>query len=235
LLARYLTRIVTLGMLAAGSLAAQPRLRAHEASVGMVVSAGNGASVQARYAFTGNPGAMSFEYLEQPCARVGVVRLESEGRAVPYARVATGPWVRLHDTSAVDPLRTSLGYKLTYDVALHGNVVSIPVIVPVTALATAARRGDPVATVAVRLPQDGRVVLPRMARVDANGRWAARMIALPSAVRVRLATPNGGCSADASTPGESGRFILIFWSLIATLVLWVPLYLWWANRQRDAA
>jgi hypothetical protein len=52
-------------------------------------------------------------------------------------------------------------------------------------------------------------------------------------VRVRLATPNADCAADASTPGDSGRFTLIFWSLIATLVLWVPTYLWWANRQRD--
>ena len=153
---------------------------------------------------------------------------------MPYARVATGPWVRLHDTSAVDPLRTSLGYTLIYDVALHGDVVSIPVVVPVTALATAVRRGDPVATVAVRLPQDARVILPRMAQVGATGHWEARMIALPSAVRVRLASPNEECTADASTPGERGRFILIFWSLVATLVLWVPLYLWWANRQHDA-
>lgn len=234
MLARHLTSVVTLGMLGSGSLGAQPRLRANEASVAMVVRAGNGAAVQARYAFTGNPGAMSFEYLEQPCAQVGTVRLESEGRAVPYARVATGPWVRLHDTSAVDLGRSSLGYTLTYDVALQGDVVSIPVVVPVSALARGARRGDPVATVAVRLPQDGRVVLPRMARVDATGRWEARMIALPSAVRVRLAKPNGNCAADA-VPRDSGRFILIFWSWIATLVLWVPLYLWWANRQHDAA
>ena len=234
MLARHLTSIVALGALGAGSLVAQPRLRAHEATVTIVVSAGTGASVRARYAFTGNPGALSFEYLEQPCAQVGAVRLDSEGRPVPYARVATGPWVRLHDTSAVDPLRTSLGYTLSYDVALHGDVVSIPVVVPVSALATAARRGDPVATVAIQLPQDARVVLPRMAQVGATGHWEARMIALPSAVRVRQAAPNEDCLAEASAPGESGRFILIFWSLIATLVLWVPLYLWWANRQHHA-
>jgi hypothetical protein len=221
-------------MLVAATLRAQqPRLRAHEASVAIDVTAGNAASVQARYAFTGNPSAMSFEYLEQPCARVGAVRLESNGQAVPYARVATGPWVRLHDTTAVDPSRSSLGYTLTYDVALYGDEASIPIVLPVTALATAPRRGDPVASVAVQLPPGGRVILPRMERVETDGRWQARVIALPSAVRVRLATPNADCPADASTPGDSGRFTLIFWSLIATLVLWVPTYLWWANRQRD--
>ena len=86
----------------------------------IVVREDGRASVQGRYAFTGNPGAMSFEWLERSCATVGPVRLESFGRAVPYARVATGPWVRLHDTSAVDPSRDSLGYTVAYDYSHDG-------------------------------------------------------------------------------------------------------------------
>lgn len=223
-------------MMGASALRAQqPRLRVHEASLVVAVTAENAASIVARYAFTGNPGAMSFEYLEQPCARVGAVRLQSNGQVVPYARVATGPWVRLHDTSAVDPGRSSLGYTLAYEVALLGDEVSIPLVLPVVALASAARRGEPVATVAVQLPPGARVILPRMNRVDADARWETRMIAVPSAVRVHLASPNGDCPADTSAKGESGRFMLIFWSLITTLVIWVPLYLWWANRLRDPA
>ncbi len=225
-----------LGAVAAGPLRAQPpRPRAHEASVAIVLTTAGRATVQARYAFTGNPGVMSFEYLERPCAHVGPIRLESNGQPVPYARVATGPWVRLHDTSAVDPARSSLGYTIVYDVDVQGRDVSIPILLPAAVLATGSRRGEPIATVAIQLPAGARVTLPRMAPGGTNGRWSARMVALPSAVRVQLTTPNVECRRGTAATGESGRFTLIFWSLVATLALWVPLYLWWANRQREPA
>jgi hypothetical protein len=72
------------------------------------------------------------------------------------------------------------------------------------------------------------MVAPRLARAD-SARWSARMAALPAAVRVGGLTPNAVCSETARF--DSGRFKLIFWSLVATLALWVPTYLWWANRQ----
>ena len=203
------------------------RTRAHEAAVAIVVREGR-ASVQGRFAFTGNPGALSFEWLERACATVGPVRLESFGDAVPYARVATGPWVRLHDTSAVDPMRDSLGYHVAYDVVLRSGDVSIPIVLPNIVLTP--RRAPALATVSIELPEGARVTLPRMTRVSAT-RWTARMTALPSAVRVEMDLPNAQCAADVT--GDRG-FTVVFWSLVATLVLWVPLYLWWANRQPDA-
>jgi hypothetical protein len=59
------------------------------------------------------------------------------------------------------------------------------------------------------------------------------MAALPAAVRVSGIAPNADCSDLAM--GDSGRFKLIFWLLVATLVLWVPTYLRWANRQQQTA
>jgi hypothetical protein len=197
------------------------------------------ARVYARYTFVGNPGAMSFEYLEQPCTIVGPVQLESDGEAVPYAAERTGPWVRLHDTSAVDPSRTSLGYRLSYEVRLAATDVSVPIVVPTSAL-VGTRRGEPIATIRATLPPDGRVILPRMTptvlpsvgNTGANG-WSASMAALPSAVRLAGAgMPNEKCWLE---PKNSGGLTRIFWALVATLALWVPLYMWWANRQRPAA
>jgi hypothetical protein len=57
-------------------------------------------------------------------------------------------------------------------------------------------------------------------------------VALPAALRVSgLNVPNAECSPGVRH--ASGRFKVIFWALVATLALWVPTYLWWANRQRQ--
>jgi len=203
-----------------------PRPRVREAAVAIVVQR-NRATVQARYGFIGNPGALSFELLQQRCAVVGPISIRSRGEPVPLSLETTGPWLRLHDTSAVDPARDSLGYTISYDVALQAGAVSIPVLLPLAVL-RGDRRGAPIAQVTVTLPEGGRVTLPRMAQ-SARGRWTATLAALPSAVRIRGATPNALCG-DAA-PAPSGRFKLIFWALVTTLALWVPAYLWWANRR----
>ncbi len=238
----HLTRMFVACMLTASGTSAQPqpRARVQEAVVAITVH-GAVATVRAQYTFVGNPGAMSFEYLEQPCAVVGPVRLQSNGKQVPYAREATGPWMRLHDTSAVDPGRSSLGYSITYDVALAATDVSVPVVMPTSAL-TATRRGELIATIHALLPPGARVILPRMTPTvlpsvgssdRARNDWSANMAALPSAVRLAGAgAPNEKCWLE---PKNSGGLARIFWALVATLALWVPTYLWWANRQRRAA
>ena len=227
-----LTRALASVALAAAPLVAQPpRPRTREAVVAIVVGSDNRAAVQARYEFNGNPGALSFEWLEQPCTRVGPVSIRSNGSEVPYAREVSEPWVRLHDTSLVDPARSTLGYAVRYDVELLGQDVSIPLLVPVAVLAGRAR-GEPVANVSVTLPPGAHVSVPRMAPAG-DGRWSTRLVALPAAVRIENVAPNVDCRGVVA--GDSGQFKLIFWALIATLALWVPTYLWWANRQHDAA
>ena len=230
---RHLTRAFVAAALAAGSVPAQqqPRIRVEEASVSIIVIGGV-ARVRARYTFAGNPGAMSFEYLAQPCAMVGPIRLESNGKAVSYAGEAAGPWIRLHDTSAVDPDRTSLGYQLTYEVKLAATDVSVPIVVPTSAL-VGTRRGEPIAAIQATLMWNARPIVPRMAFNESTRSWSAHMAALPSAVRLAGAgAPNEKCWLE---PKNSGGLAPIFWALVATLALWVPLYMWWANRQRPAA
>jgi len=230
---RHLTSFIVATTLAAGSVPAQqqPRVRVQQADVAIYVI-GAVARVRAHYTFVGNPGAMSFEYLEQPCAMVGPISVESNGKQVPYAGEATGPWIRLHDTSAVDPDRTSLAYELTYEVKLAATDVSVPIVVPTSALVR-TRRGEPVAAIHATLMWNARPIIPRMTFNESTRSWSARMAALPSAVRLAGAgVPNEKCWLE---PKNSGGLARIFWALVATLALWVPLYMWWANRQRSAA
>jgi hypothetical protein len=232
-LASSITSVVTLVALTAGAVAAQPqpRARTRTAAVSVTVLRDGRAKVQARYEFIENPGLLSFELLQQRCAVIGPVRVQANGTEVPYARDSTGPWLRLHDTSSVDSARAALGYALAYDVELRGREVSIPVLLPLAVL-RGSRRGESIATVTVRLPPTASVIVPRMTPTD-DGRWSATMAALPAAVRIRGVTPNAEC--EHGTDGESGKFKLIFWALVTTLVLWVPTYMWWANRQHDPA
>ncbi|MGH7693838.1 MAG: hypothetical protein ACRENH_02605 [Gemmatimonadaceae bacterium] len=220
-------------MLAAGSTSAQrqPRARVQEAEVA-IQAVGAVARVRARYTFAGNPGAISFEYLEQPCAVMQPIRLESNGKQVPYAGEVTGPWVRLHDTSAADPERASLRYQITYDVKLAATDVSVPIVLPTSAV-VGTRRGEAIAIIHAWLPPRGRVILPRMTFTPSTRSWSTRIAALPSAVRLAEAgVPNEKCWLE---PKNSGGLAGIFWALVATLALWVPTYLWWANRRRDVA
>jgi hypothetical protein len=207
-----------------------PRPRATIAEVRVSVS-GARAHVQEQFAFAGNPGALSFELLQQRCATVHNIRVESNGIEVPLARETTAPWVRVHDTSTVDPARTSLGYRISYDVDMREKTVSVPVLLPVAVLRGAAR-GDPLAELIVTAPENVSIIMPRLARGD-GGVWSARMTALPAALRIQGIQPNDDCSDLVE--GSSGRFILIFWLLVATLVLWVPTYMRWANRQQQGA
>lgn len=187
--------------------------------------------MQEHFEFAGNPGPLSFEVLQQRCATIDSIRVESNGAAVPLARETTAPWLRLHDTSAVDPTRPSLGYRISYDVELRDRTVSVPLVVPLAVLRGSAR-GDPLAELDVTAPANVRVVVPRLAQTS-GGVWSSRMAALPAAVRITGIQPNGDCGDLAQ--GSSGRFKLIFWLLVATLGLWVPTYMRWANRQQQGA
>jgi hypothetical protein len=220
--------LALLSLLLRAAEAQAPRARVRAASVTIMLQADNRARVEARYEFAGNPGALSFELLQQRCALLGPIRAQANGRDISLASEATGPWLRLHETSAVEPGSSALGYTFAYDVELHAADASIPVLLPLTVL-RAERRGEHVASVTVQLPSHAGVTLPRMTRA-ADGHWSTRMAALPSAVRVHGLSPNVEC--EALPDAESGRFKLIFWSLVATLALWVPAYLWWANRQQ---
>jgi hypothetical protein len=43
------------------------------------------------------------------------------------------------------------------------------------------------------------------------------------------------CHDPTAVPGEHGGFPLRFGLFVATIVLWIPLYFWWATRRRDTA
>lgn len=103
-------------------------------------------------------------------------------------------------------------------------------------LATTEGYGAGRVLVTVTLPGDGsgRVTLPQLQRAGAGGRWEGRFIAIPALVHLRLAGDRLSGACAERREGDSGRFEWIFFAFVLTLVTWIPLYLWWVQRQHDA-
>jgi len=116
---------------------------------------------------------------------------------------------------------------VSYSVRLSATVASIPLVIPAVPLAGAA-------TITLRLPPgDARPVLPYLVR-GAAGTWTAQFRALPSAIRVDLGSHGGQRPCAETRPaGDAGTFSIRLAVFIASLVLWIPLYFWWASRQSD--
>jgi hypothetical protein len=83
-------------------------------------------------------------------------------------------------------------------------------------------------------PLAGAPVLPRF-RVLGPRQWEITMVAVPSQVVVKTGAPTHSAVDESSTRfvGENGGFAVRVALLVSTIVLWIPLYFWWATRRRD--
>jgi hypothetical protein len=181
--------------------------------------------------------ALDLTWFMNACASVGTPAATSGGLPVVFAADTNTPWVVLHDTTDAallgeGPVRYVLSYVVTHG---GGGQASIPVLQPNGPLGT---RGGAV-TPKVRLrviTEDGdrRPVLPRFSLVR-EGVWEASMVAIPANVVAR--GPIAGdatCDDEAPVAGENGDFPRLVALFVLTIVLWIPLYFWWATRKRDA-
>lgn len=171
----------------------------------------------------------SFQYLARPCVRVGEVVVDDGTVAVPLAARRNGAWHALEDTLAA-ARGTRAGFELRYTVARTADAVDVPLVMPTLPVprGSNARLGN--VQVVVRVPSARtRVTFPRMERVDERT-WSARLVAIPSLVHVRLTDDAAPC-AEVEPRGDDGGLSWRFWLLVAILVVWVPVYQWWALRQ----
>lgn len=182
--------------------------------------------------------ALDLTWYVNGCASVGTPTATNGGLPVVFAADTNTPWVVLHDTTDASllgegPLRYGLSYLVTHG---GGGQASIPVLQPSGPLGA---RGGPV-TPKVRLrvtTDDGvlRPVLPRF-RFVREGVWEAVMVAIPANVVVR-GPESGAASCDEASrmPGANGGFVRLVGLFVLTIATWIPLYFWWAMRQRDPA
>jgi hypothetical protein len=229
---------------AAHGIGAQPASRsfaAADVSVSVSVSPLGVAAVSERFAMGGGAPAADFQFLAVPCAIVGAVRMTLAGREIPLARGERPPWVVLHDSAGASRATAADTLEVSYAVRLTGREVGVPIVHPALPLrATAGSAGSAAGmvhlSVAFADSAGARVLLPQL-RAIGGGAWTGRFLAMPSVVRLdRGPRPSAGSCAEPAAPaGDSGRFEFIFFCFLATIALWVPLYMWWVSRQQDSA
>lgn len=195
--------------------------------------------VQATYWFAREPRALDLTYLETSCSSVTGVDAHRGDATVSLVREENRPWVVLHDTSDVGELVTGpVAYRLAYRVRhLGGPRLAVPLVQPAGPLdARGARVAAKVQLhVSVAERDLARPEFPRFAEVR-PAEWAADLVAVPSSIVMgvrRAAAEPTPCELEIA--GANGGFIRRVALFLLTLLLWIPLYFWWAARRRPGA
>jgi hypothetical protein len=233
-------RLALCALLAAPTIgpaqATRPSFAASDVRITITVAANGRAAVRETFTVAGDSSAADFEYLTVPCAVVGPVRERVSGTDVVLSRIDHAPWVRLRDSAVTSRPRGAVSLVIDYDVELSGREASVPVVHPAMPIQAARGYGAKVVHVDVSFENSNGtgVLLPQLARIG-DGPWTGHFLAMPSVVRVDRGSASAAvpCDLPGGPARDSGAFEFIFFSFLATVALWVPLYLWWVSRQRD--
>jgi hypothetical protein len=232
---RALAIVATLTLLALPSYAADAdRIEVQSIGVEIAIGGDGAIDVHEHYRFA-KAVRLDFRYLTGPCSDIspGLVAITTTV-AADYTRTRSGPWILLH---APANLVGASEYWVSYTVSCRTRTANIPIVLPSYALEPATGTTMNIVGIHVLFSRDsaGSVVLPQMQSDGRGGNWSTAMSAMPSFVRVRCPSPAlpEGCPGPAQLGdnGSSGSIEGWFLAFAASLVVWIALYMYWANRQ----
>jgi len=198
-----------------------------------VTIAGDGrASVDEAYALTAPVRDPVFEFLGTACGDVGPVSATTDDRPAGAPNIdAREPWTFLRYEGSSG----ARSWRVHYEVMGHGADAVVPLVMPAGPLETEpGGRGSRV-RIALRwtgTPGAARVVMPRLVPHSTEDFWEASLLAMPSAIRVRVPAPDGLCR-PAET-GSAGGLEWRFAVFALTMVVWAAAYLAWFGRSWPA-
>jgi hypothetical protein len=221
--------------LAGPARAADTSLDTRTAQVEMRITNSRTAEIQERFVFATPLANAGFEYLSEPCATVGPIKMGTgNGEPIAFAQQQSGPWALLVPLGATGAAASE--FRVDFTVRLAGTEPRIPVVMPSRALQFGSSNG----AVAMRVAFDpsatgSAIVVPQMSRDPQSGAWLGNFAGLPSFVRVRLAGDQAPppCAAPAAVSGSTGSLPLWIGGFAGVLTVWVIFYMWWAERQEQ--
>jgi hypothetical protein len=219
---------VVLALAAASARGQQPSPAISSASINIAIDAPDVAVVNVNLSADRPMAPVAWQFLHDRCAGIDTVLFTQANTTQAVLPSSRGPWTTVPAPDMSTPTAT-----LRYRVHMFGPVAAIPIVMP------AAPLGDRgAAAVRLRLTIGSRLaharpLFPALHQVGA-GEWEAQFPAMPSVVRIALNDSVVASCAGEEAPASAGPFLPIFFSFVAVLVLWVPLYLWWARRSRDS-
>ena len=211
---------------------AQPAFPSREVRIDVSARAGGSFSVLEQYALTRKLDDFSVEILGNACVDVGTptARIDGDAFRFPSQTDTRGPWIVFH----AQPPATFRGaddwLQLEYTVTPRGAPAIVPIAMPASTLeqAPGLRGADVSLHVRIASAAD-RIVTPRLEPDSTPQIWVGRLLAIPSSVRIVVAAAAAACSAE--TPGTTGGLEWRFAIFVATMAIWVPLYLVWFGRR----
>jgi len=234
---RSLAIVAPLTLLALPAYAADAdRVEVQSVKVEIAIGGDGVVDVHEHYRFT-RAVRLDFRYLTGPCSDIGPgpVAITTTRASADYTRTQSGPWVLLVAPAALDGASE---YWVSYTVSSRTRTADIPIVLPSYALEPATGTTMNVVGIHVLFSRDGAgaVILPQMQSDGRGGNWSTAMLALPSFVRVRcasLALPDDcpGSAAQSGGNGSSGSIEGWFLAFLMSLVVWIGVYMYWANRQ----
>ena len=184
----------------------------------------NAVQVEERYSRGQSAQPIELRIMTRPCMVIEKVHIERNSVAQAITETRSGPWMIWRDTTS------TVGGSLTvrYNVWLGGSRT-----IPLAHLTSPLTR-DASGAVAVAVQfgvGEAQVEFPHMTR-QAPKEWSGRYVATPSFVEV------GGFAFPCDQlppPGDNGGLVWRYWLLVGIMVMWVPIYLWWARRTGENA
>ena len=236
---RLRLRTLTLGMLAlvARDVRSQSLSTgaAARVQVSVVIDSTGRALVRERYRVPRDTGAIQLQLLTRACASVGEVILSNYVSTFVLPSTGHAPWRILRDTTGAAYSPDSSGFDISYVVALGEQSVDIPLVQLTRPIPR--REGEGEGSVSLSVLTGGRVGFPRLARKAPSEAWVGRFVAVPSFVHVdqmgKVTSTVADCIAPAQRPISDGGLRWRFFTLLAMMVAWVPLYLFWARRTQE--
>jgi hypothetical protein len=211
------------------SAADDARFPAHRVDVRVTLADDGRASVDEEYALTSGVRDPVFEFLGDPCSDVGrISSTVDDGPAGAPHIEERGPWTVLR----YDGSSGTRTWRVHYQTTAQGTDAVVPIVMPAGPLETAP--GGRGASVGITLqwtgtPGAARVVMPRLVPRPPDDLWEATMLAMPSAIRVRVPAPAGPCRPVET--GNAGGLEWRFSVFALTMIAWAAAYLAWFGRS----
>ncbi len=203
--------------------------------VTVVIDSPGRAVVRERYRVPRDTGTLQLQLLARACAAVSGVTVSNYVHTLPLSATLHGPWIRLRDTTGQAFNVDSLGFDVSYTVAMAAPSADIPLVQ--LARPIPRREDDREGSVSLSVRTDDEVRFPRLTRSASTRTWVGRYVAIPSFVRVERAGDTDSamttCAGRDTSDSSDGGLTWRFYTLVAIMVTWVPLYLAWARRAHE--
>lgn len=203
----------------------------HRAEIEAVVAHDGRATVHERFTLDPMPSTIELEWLVAPCVPLEELTVTVDDTAWVVEAADGGPWMRVRAMSPIaPPTPTGAPLVIVYRARLGQRTSTLPVVMPRGTLTREPGTRGAAIDLRVTFESDGRVRLPQLAAASNPHEWRARLLAVPSMLRLEVPDASDAACGTALS-GSTGGLEWRVSTFVATMAVWIPLYFWRFGRR----